>query len=96
MKSLEEIRAILRSHQDEWKRRYGVHQMAIFGSYSRGDATESSDIDVLVDIDPAIGLLFVEFAEELEKTLEAHVDLVSRRAVRPAALRYIEKDLVSV
>jgi predicted nucleotidyltransferase len=96
MKSLEQIRTILREHDAELRSRYGLRQLAVFGSYSRGSATEDSDIDILVDVDPSIGLRFVSLAEDLEQLLGMRVDLVSRRAVRPDAMRLIEKDLVSV
>jgi predicted nucleotidyltransferase len=70
--------------------------LAVFGSYSRGEATDQSDIDILVDVDPSIGLRFTSLADDLEALLGTKVDLVSRRAVRPDAMRLIEKDLVSV
>jgi len=51
----------------------------LFGSYVRGQADETSDIDILVDLDysQTIGLLFVQMKIDLEKLLNAKVDRVS-------------------
>ncbi len=51
----------------------------LFGSYVRGTADASSDIDVLVDLDYSqkIGLDFIKMKLELEKLLNRRVDLVS-------------------
>ena len=51
----------------------------LFGSYVRGDADNQSDIDILVDLDYSqkIGLQFVQMKIDLEKLLNASVDLVS-------------------
>jgi predicted nucleotidyltransferase len=51
----------------------------LFGSYVRGTADASSDIDVLVDLDYSqkIGLEFIKMKIELEKLLNRRVDLVS-------------------
>jgi len=51
----------------------------LFGSYVRGDAHHDSDIDILVDLDytQKIGLQFIQMKLDLEKLLNAKVDLVS-------------------
>lgn len=51
----------------------------LFGSYVRGEADNQSDIDILVDLDYSqkIGLQFVQMKIDLEKLLNANVDLVS-------------------
>ncbi len=70
--------------------------MALFGSWARNEQTETSDVDILVDVDPSIGLRFVNLAERLESLLDQHVDLVSRRAVKPNLLKQIEAELIDV
>jgi predicted nucleotidyltransferase len=51
----------------------------LFGSYVRGEADADSDIDLLVDLDHSqrIGLQFIQMRIDLEKLLNAKVDLVS-------------------
>ncbi len=75
---------------------YGIRSLALFGSHSRGDAVETSDVDVLVDIDPHVGLGFVDLAEAMERRLGLRVDLVSTRAMAPGHLKAVEADLVYV
>lgn len=58
--------------------------------------TERSDVDILVEVDPSIGLRFVTLAERLESLLEQNVDLVSSRAVKPNLLKQIEAELIDV
>ncbi|MBU2548696.1 MAG: nucleotidyltransferase domain-containing protein, partial [Proteobacteria bacterium] len=46
---------------------YKVKRLALFGSWARGDNQPDSDVDVLVEVDPSIGLDFVVLAERLEE-----------------------------
>src|SRR5687767_8215447 len=70
---LERLRTIKPVLQQE----FPLSRMALFGSWARDEQTETSDVDILVDVDPSIGLRFVTIAERLEASLEQHVDLVS-------------------
>jgi predicted nucleotidyltransferase len=73
-------------------RRYGVARLAAFGSVSRGEATESSDLDLLYDLEPGRHLTWdIELlAEELGAVLGRPIDLVSRRALHPLIRRSVE------
>ena len=55
----------------------------LFGSWSRGQATESSDIDLLVELDYTrpIGLEFIQMQIDLQLILGRKVDLVSARGL---------------
>jgi predicted nucleotidyltransferase len=96
MKTREEILAGLGAAKSELQERFRVRTLALFGSYARNQQTERSDVDVLVEVDPSIGLGFVTLAEELERRLQERVDLVSSRAVKPSRRRLIEPDLIYV
>lgn len=74
--------------------RYPLRRLALFGSWARGEQTTDSDVDILVDVAPSIGLGFVSLADELEELLGRKVDLVSSRAIRPALWKEIESDLI--
>ncbi|HET6977487.1 MAG TPA: nucleotidyltransferase family protein [Pyrinomonadaceae bacterium] len=96
MNSREHILERLRTIKPALQREFPLHRMALFGSWVRNEPTETSDVDILVDVDPSIGLRFVTLAERLETLLEQHVDLVSSRAVKPALLRQIQAELIDV
>ncbi len=87
------IYAELRAIYPKLQARYPLRQMALFGSMARGDATARSDVDVLVEVDPSIGLRMVDLADELEAHLQRKVDLISSRAVQPHMMEAIESDL---
>jgi uncharacterized protein len=94
MTAKEQILHSLREQHSILIQPYPIRRLALFGSWARGDAREDSDVDVLVDVDPSIGIGFVELVEELEQALGRHVDLVSRRAIRPAYWKRIEPELI--
>ena len=89
---LERLQAIKPALQQE----FPLRRMALFGSWARDEQTETSDVDILVDVEPSIGLRFVTLAERLEALLGQHVDLVSSRAVKPGLLKQIEGELIDV
>ncbi|MBL0049266.1 MAG: nucleotidyltransferase family protein [Bacteroidetes bacterium] len=93
MRSLTEIKETLKSNKLRLTEKYGLSLLAIFGSYGRGQQTETSDIDILVDFQKPIGVEFIDLANELEKLLKTRVDLVSKNGVRPQYLKQIEPDL---
>jgi len=94
MTAKEQILHSLHEQRTLLSRRYPIKRLALFGSWARGDAREDSDVDVLVDVDPSIGMGFIDLAEELERALGRHVDLVSRRAIRPGYWSRIEPELI--
>lgn len=89
-----DILLTLRQQHAALSRRYPIQRLALFGSWARGEAREDSDVDILVDVDPSIGLRFVELGDELEKALGRRVDLVSRRAIRPELWERIQPELI--
>lgn len=65
MKSLDDIKLILIKSKKSLKSKYKIKSLGIFGSYSRGEAKEESDIDILVEFEEPIGLEFIDLADEL-------------------------------
>ena len=66
----------------------------LFGSFSRGEGTKTSNIDLLVELDYAqpIGLEFVQMQIDLQKLLDKKVDLVSARGLSKYVKPFIEKE----
>lgn len=82
MRQIEEIKKILAEHKDKIREKYGVLILGIFGSCARGDEKETSDVDILIEIERPIGLKFFELWDELEKLLGCEVDLVRAKLLR--------------
>ncbi|MEO7994413.1 MAG: nucleotidyltransferase family protein [bacterium] len=62
--------------------RHGVSNIRVFGSVARGEATATSDVDLLVDFDySGSGLRFFALIPALEALLGRHVDLVTVNAL---------------
>jgi len=98
MKSLEEVLRILREHKGEMAQRYGVQEVAVFGSYARGEQTPLSDVDILVTLRKPLGLRFFELWDYLENLLGLHVDLLTPNAAqqKPLLWESTKRDLVHV
>ena len=61
---------------------HGAHNVRVFGSVARGEATPNSDIDFIVDMDPGRSLLdLVALSDSLEELLGRRVDLLTTRSI---------------
>ncbi len=86
----------LKAIKPELEKKYSIRELGLFGSYVRGDQSETSDIDILVDVDGSIGLGYFRLVNDLEDEFPVKVDVVSRRGIKPRYLPYIEKNLIRV
>ena len=92
-----QILEVLKSKKDELERKYSISELALFGSYARGDYNEQSDIDILVDFNARIdGFDYIRLAHELEDAFHYKIDLVSRKGISPKYLPFVEKNLIHV
>jgi predicted nucleotidyltransferase len=96
MMTKEEILGTLSKAKSELREKFKVRKLALFGSYARGEQEADSDVDILVDVDPSIGLEFVTLAQRIETLLGVNVDLVSSRAVTSKAMEFIGPELIYV
>ena len=96
MKSTQEIIQILERAKPELVREFGVTRLAVFGSYSRGEQHAGSDVDILVEVAPSIGLRSVDLAEQIKALLGVRTEVISWRAILPRRWALIEKDLLDV
>ena len=83
-------------------RQYFINQPVLkawlFGSFSRGEETQNSDVDILVSLDKSkpIGLKFFGMLADLEELLGRKVDLVSEGTLLPFAQESVERDKILV
>jgi uncharacterized protein len=92
----EHITKALKDNKVDLATRYHLTSIGIFGSFTREDFHDDSDIDILIDYDQPLGIEFIDLAEELEKILNHKVDLVSKNGVKLKYLKEIQKDLIYV
>jgi predicted nucleotidyltransferase len=94
--SLTDALEILRMHQEEL-RRMGVSHAAIFGSIARAEGTDSSDVDVLIDLnrDQPIGIFeYARLKHYIGEILGGAADVVNRRTLKPLLKDNILRDAV--
>lgn len=99
MRSLEDIRQILREQDAILAERYGVRIVGVFGSYVRDEQREDSDIDILVELErpPRITLIgLVELEHQLSDLLGLKVDMALKSNLRKRIGQRILSELVPV
>lgn len=84
---------LLRANRRRLATDYGVKKLGLFGSYMKGTATATSDVDILVEFEKPLGLKFVEFAEELERLLNARVDILTPEGLKGIRVRHVADDI---
>lgn len=93
----QEALQLLAQHKPELIRRFGITDLALFGSVVRDSARPDSDVDVLVSFDgPATSARYFGVQFYLEDLLGCPVDLVTDKALRPQLRPYIERDAIHV
>ena len=75
-------------------RRYGVEELAVFGSVARGEASADSDVDLLYVLAPGarLGFALNRLEDELAQIFGRPVDLVSRKALHPLLRGTVEAE----
>ena len=84
MKKLNELKKILQDHKAALKDEFGVIEIGIFGSYTKGNQKKDRDVDILVGFEKSIDLFtFVHLKNHLSDLLCVNVDLVTKKALKP-------------
>ncbi|MBI2560654.1 MAG: nucleotidyltransferase family protein [Planctomycetes bacterium] len=97
MNTKEKILKTLRALKQEIIAGYKVKEIGVFGSLIRGELSETSDIDVLVDFEEDADLFdLVGLALFLEEKLNQKVDVVPKRALRKELKESVLKEVVSL
>ena len=88
------IEKIVKENKAVLTKQFKVKEIGIFGSVVRGEDTETSDVDILVEFDEPIGLFkFLELEEYLSDLIGRKVDLVSKKALKPRIGKHILKEV---
>jgi len=97
LKKLKKLKTQLEALKPLLVELYNVESIAIFGSYSRGEQTSKSDLDVVVSFSGPIGVYgFIEVEEFLSEKLGVKVDLVQKGALFPMIKDQILAETINI
>ena len=91
----EQILKIVEANREKL-RDFGVRRLGLFGSAVRGEATEESDLDFLVELEIKTFDNYMDLKEFLEELFGCKVDLVMKDALKPRLREPILKETVYV
>jgi hypothetical protein len=75
--------------------KYGVSELALFGSYSRDEQTGSSDIDIMVDFSQPIGIEYLDVVYLIEEAFEGTpVQVVAKKAIKEKYFNRLKQELL--
>ena len=90
----------LRQRREEIERiaaRWGARKLRVFGSIARGDAGQTSDVDILVEFEPDRSLLdHGGLLMDLQEALDCRVDVVDEEGMRPRFRERVMKEAVTL
>lgn len=92
----DDVLAFLRDHRATLEH-LGVRSLALFGSVARQKATDASDIDILVQFEPPATFdRYMDVKFYLEDHLNAPVDLVTWKSLKPQLRLIVEQEAIYV
>ncbi len=96
MKTTKEYISLISSKAEELKRDFGIRSLRIFGSVSRNEQHEGSDVDVCVDMEPKVYMV-VRLKRFLEDLLQCSVDVIRlHKHINPYLLDEIDREGIYV
>ena len=79
-----DVSPIVAAHIRSIAEKHGVRDVRVFGSRARGQARSTSDLDLLVRLEPGRGFRdFMDFCEEVEEVAGAKVDVITEDGLSP-------------
>ena len=89
----ETVIQVLRDEYPYLASEYGVKRLGVFGSHAKGLATETSDVDLVVEFARPIGFKFIEFTEYLESLLGKNVDVLTPVGIQGIRIERIARSI---
>ena len=89
------IMDLIRKHRTELKNT-GLKTIGLFGSYSRGENSEDSDVDLIIEFEEGTKNFhnYMEACEILENIIQKKLDIVTPESLSPYIKPYIDKEVV--
>lgn len=93
MLTKEKIVELLKAKHPYLAAEFGVSKIGLFGSYAKGHADETSDIDLLVEFERPIGFRFFELVDYLESLFGHKVDVLTPAGIQNIRLERVAKSI---
>ena len=74
---------------------FGVEKIGLFGSFAQDTASNSSDVDLMVEFNQPIGFRFIELIDYLEQLLNRKVDLLTPAGIQDIRLNHVSESINS-
>jgi len=96
--SHEEMIQYLRKNREQFRKKFGVTKIGIFGSFARNEQTQSSDIDIIIEMEKERKNLhnFLQMKRHLEKETERKIDLGFEHTIKEAVKEKIKEQIIYV
>ena len=92
-----ELLSKLANVKDELRQQFGIEEIALFGSYSRNEAKDDSDVDIaVISMKEKDYFTLIDAMKYLEKKLHKKVDMGFFDSMRPFIKRRIKEDMIHV
>lgn len=72
---------------------FGVSKIGLFGSYAKGQSDETSDVDIVVELERPIGFRFVDLVDYLENLLGRRVDVLTPAGIQNIRIEQVAKSI---
>lgn len=97
MSSLTEIINSLKAAKPELEQKCNISEIGIFGSYTRNEQNEKSDIDILIELSENIGLLkFIQIENLIKSIIGEKAEVVIKSDIRPELRDNILKETIFI
>jgi predicted nucleotidyltransferase len=86
----------LSEHKDEFSQKFGITKLGLFGSYVRDEAKNSSDVDILIELENNLTNIHekkLEFKKTLEDFFHLKVDIAREKYLKPLSKQEILKEV---
>lgn len=89
------VEQLLRSNLPDLSAKYGVRKIGLFGSFVKGEPSETSDVDLVMEFERPIGLQFIELAEYLKYLLGRRVDLLTPAGIQAIRVTRVAENIAN-
>lgn len=94
MLTKEQVVELLREQSAYLASEFGIRKIGLFGSFAKGQPSDKSDIDIVVEFERPIGLRFIDLVEYLERLFGRKVDILTPAGVQGIRRKTVTKSII--